>query len=148
MKLIYAIVLVLMILVSACAQQPAAQPAKTQPTVQPEAEAEPQPQPEAGAAAAAPEEEEKAPEAAAGDEVRILGVGKYDPAQVSISAGGSITFLNEGKLKSVITIKGKSGITNTPIVNPGEKYEQKFAEAGEYDVWAVSYGPGVKVNVK
>ena len=146
MKLFYAIVLVLMVLVSACAtveQPPVVTTPTVEPEVQPEAEA-----PETGAAVGVPVEEEKAPEAATGNEVKILGVGQYDPEEVTINAGGSITFFNEGKLKSVIAIKGTSGIINTPVVKPGDKYEQEFAQAGEYDVWAVAYGMGVKVTVK
>ncbi len=150
MRLFYAIVLVLMVLVSACAQQPAA-PQTVQPTApQPEPEAEPEAETidTGGAAVAVPEEVEETTAPATGDEVRMLGVGQYDPKEVTISAGGSITLFNEGKFKSVVTIKSKSGITNTPILNPGDKYEQEFAEAGEYDVWGVAYGPGVKVTVK
>jgi len=139
MKLFYVTVLILMVLVSACAQQ-AAPVVTPQPSEQPSAPEEEQPEAEPA---------ENIPTApATANEVKILGVGQYDPEEVTIKAGGSITFFNEGKFKSVITIKSKSGVTNTPIVNSGDKYEQEFAEAGEYDVWAVAYGPGVKVTVK
>lgn len=149
MKLFYAIVLVLMVLVSACAQQTA--PVVTpQQSEQPSAPVEEQPKSEPAQAESAKTEsvEAAATLPSTGNEVKILGVGQYDPEEVTIKAGGSITFFNEGKFKSVISVKGKSGIINTPVVKPGDKYEQEFAEAGEYDVWAVSYGPGIKVTVE
>ena len=86
-------------------------------------------------------EEEQAQETKS-NEARLLGAAKYDPLEVRISKGGTVTFFNEGKLKTVITIKGKGKVTNTPVVQPGDKYEQEFAEAGTYDYWGVSYGPG------
>jgi plastocyanin len=161
MKLFYGIVLVLMIFVSACAQQPAEQAPVTEPEQSVEAEVQPQPEAEAegtGAAVATSEVEktdvapmegdEETTTPATGNEVRMFGVGQYDPEEVTISVGGSVTFINEGNFKSVVTIKGDSGITNTPIIEPGDKYEQEFAEDGEYDAWAVAYGPGVKITVE
>lgn len=142
MKLFYGIILILMVFISACAQQeaaPEAPPVTTpEPSSEPVAPAEPD--------QVAPETEEVT--APSGGEVRMLGVGQYEPAEVTISAGGSVTFFNEGKIKTVMTIKGPSGVTNSPIVMPGEKYEQAFDEVGEYDAWAISYGPGVKVTVE
>ena len=143
MKVLYGLVLVLMIFVSACAQQtgPAAQPTPASnpaPVVQ-------EPVPESGTdgtgAAVAPQIEEKAPEVKS-NEVRLLGAGKYDPLEVKISKGGTVTFFNEGKLKTVITIKGKGKVINTPVVQPGDKFEQELIEAGTYEYWGVSYGPG------
>ncbi len=148
MKLFYAIVLVLMVLVSACAQQ-AAPVVTPQQGEQPSAPVKEQPKAEPAKTEPTKTEPSEAAVPSTGNEVKILGVGQYDPEEVTINAGGSITFFNEGKFKSVITIKSKSGIINTPVVKPGEKYVvQEFAKAGEYDVWAVSYGPGVKVTVE
>ncbi len=143
-KLVYAIMLVLMIFVSACAQQqeqPSAQPAAASnpaPIVQ-----EPAPEPETGGtgASVAPQAEEKAPEAKS-DEARLLGTGKYEPLEVKISKGGTVTFFNDGGIKTVITIKGKGKIINTQVIQPGGKYEQEFMEAGTYEYWGVAYGQG------
>ena len=76
------------------------------------------------------------------NEVRMLGVGKYEPLETSISRGSTITFFNDGKLKTVITIKGKGKTINTPVIQPGEKYEQEFTEIGRYEYWGVAYGSG------
>tara|TARA_Y100000031_G_scaffold10107_3_gene10959 strand:+ start:37498 stop:37944 length:447 start_codon:yes stop_codon:yes gene_type:complete len=145
MKIFYGLVLVLMLFMSACAQQPAAQP---EPQVQPEEEAAEEVVEEevVEETEAAAEEEVVTP--ATGNEVRILGVGQYDPEDVTISAGESITFFNEGNIRTVVTIKSSSGTTNTPLIDVGGKYEQEFSEAGEYDAWGVSYGPGVKITVE
>ena len=142
MKALYGLVLVLMIFVSACAQQePAAPPA---PASSPAPAQEPAPESETdgtGAAVAPQMEEEKAPETKS-NEVRLLGAGKYDPLEARISKGGTVTFFNEGKLKTVITIKGKGKVINTPVVQSGDRYEQEFMETGTYEYWGVSYGPG------
>ena len=144
MKALYGLVLVLMIFVSACAQQQTpAQPAADSGSMPvPDQENVPEAVVDSSGDAIAPQADEKAPEVKS-NEVRLLGAGKYEPLEVTISKGGSVTFFNEGKLKTVITIKGKDGKTiNTPIVQPGDKYEQAFAEAGTYEYWGVSYGPG------
>jgi len=141
MKLYYVITLILMIFVSACAQQPAEAPPVPQ-----AAPSEPAPAPEPAQVAPAPEVEEPA-DAPSGNEVRMLGVGQYDPEEVTISAGGTITFFNQGDTLTVLTIKGPSGTTTTPVIKAGDKYDAVFEEAGEYDAWGVSYGPGVKVIV-
>ena len=142
MKLYYAIVLVLIVFVSACTQQPA----ETQtPVVTPEPSPEPTLPEKTEVTVPESKEEVVAP---TGDEVRMLGVGQYDPEEVTISTGGTVTLFNDGGLKTVVSIKGPSGTTTTPIIEAGDKYEQEFAEAGEYDVWAVVYGLGIKVTVK
>jgi len=143
MKLYYGIALILMIFVSACAQQ-------VTPEAPPAAEAAPAaPAPAPEPAPVVPEPEVEAPVAApSGSEVRMLGVGQYDPEEVTISAGGTITFFNQGDILTVVTVKGPSGTTSTPVIKSGDKYEVVFEEAGEYDAWALSYGPGVKVTVK
>lgn len=141
MKALYGLVLVLMIFASACAQQePAAQPAAASKPA-PAQETAPEPETDGTGAAVAPQTEEKAPEVKS-NEVRLLGAGKYEPLEVAISKGGTVTFFNEGKLKTVISIKGNGKVVNTPVVQPGDKYEQEFMEAGIYEYWGVSYGPG------
>lgn len=145
MKALYGLVLVLMIFASACAQQqepPAAQPAADSGSMPvPDQENVPEAAVDSAGAAVAPQIEEKAPEVKS-NEVRLLGAGKYDPLEVRISKGGTITFFNEGKLKTVISIKGNGKVVNTPVVQSGDKYEQEFMEAGTYEYWGVSYGPG------
>ena len=141
MKLFCGIVLVMMVFVSACAQQPVAEP-EAQPTVQP-TEPEPVVEPETEVAVA-----EEAPEVTS-DEVRIL-KSSVEPMELTITSGSSVTFMNDGGITSVIVIK-KDGANykTTPLVDAGEKFEFEFAEPGEYTYWAVSYGPqGAKITVE
>lgn len=141
MKLFYAIALILMVLASACAQQ-AEQPAPIAgPMPVPTEEPVPETQAEE-TAVAAPQTEESKPAEAKSNEVRMLGIGKYEPLEAKISAGGTVTFLNEGNLKTVVTIKSKGKVITTPIIQPGNRYEQLFAEAGTYEFWGVAYGQG------
>src|SRR3989344_9511081 len=99
MKLFYAVIIWLMVLVSACAQQPspttqAVQPA--QPQVQPVEEQETEAAEEAKA--------EVAEEISAVNEVRILANGAFDPDALSIKAGDSVTWINTHSKDSVIII--------------------------------------------
>ena len=141
MKALYGLVLVLMIFASACAQQQQpAQPVEPNAMPVPGQEDVPEMTVESAGASAAPQMEEKTE--VKSNEVRLLGAGKYDPLEARISKGGTVTFFNDGKIKTVITIKGKGKTINTPVVQPGEKYEQELTEAGTYEYWGVSYGPG------
>lgn len=142
MKIFASLILTVMLLASACAQQ----------ATEKQPEDDMQMPIEENVPEAIVEETEEEPEAIdAGqdeasqeiksNEVRMLGVGKYDPLEVRISKGGTVTFFNDGNIKTVITIKGAKTI-NTPVVEPGKRYEQEFTEAGTYEYWGVAYGPG------
>ena len=141
MKIFYAIVLVLMVFVSACAQQPS-EPAP--PASAPSVEPEPEPEPEIVAAP-----EVVVPETTS-EEVRMVSNGGIEPLELTINAGSSVTWIYDAEIVSVLTIlkDGVSYITS-PVLKAGEKFEHEFTEAGEYTYWAVSYGPqGAKIIVE
>lgn len=141
MKLFYTIVLALMVLVSACAQQPAEQeaaPVETQPEVQPET--------------VAPVEapEEVAPESTSND-IRYVGAGGFDPAELTISAGSSVTWFNDDSRGMVIIVfKDGKSYENIPTINPGQQVEREFTEPGEYEYWwNIAYAAtGGKITVE
>ncbi len=140
MKLFYGIVLVLMVLVSACAQQAV----EEAPVTEPSAEAEVQPEADVEETVVDEEVAEVTSE-----EVRIL-KGSVEPMELAITAGSSVTFMNDGGIISVIVIqKDGAQYMNTPLVDAGEKFELKFTEPGEYTYFAVAYGPqGAKITVE
>ena len=134
MKLFYGFVLILMVFVSACAQQPAAEP-----------EAQPPAPAPSSTPKAAPEAEEKfkaegtgatvaAPEAASYD-IRYAGAGGFDPDELTIGAGSSVTFFNDDS-KTMVVIVFKDGRNfATPRIKSGQQAEVEFTEPGEYDFW-------------
>lgn len=135
MRLIYAIMLVFVLLASACAQQ-------TKPIENPmpdNAAEEPQEEPEQ-------EAEEQAPLSA--NEARIAGK-SIDPLEISIDAGDSVTWFNSlGKGTTLTIMKDGKHYMNSPIINQGEQWELEFTEAGEYEYWALAFGPqGAKIMV-
>jgi len=82
-------------------------------------------------------------------EVRIAG-DSVIPLVVTIEAGGSVTWNSElSKATSLVIWKEGKFFMNSPIMNPGEKWEQAFEEAGEYEYWPLAFGPqGAKVVVE
>ena len=150
MRLVYCAIILMMIFVSACAQQGNEQQPSTQgmPAYGSNGDGKEKAsdteaaEVKEGKNDTKPDNEENEYSGTKSNEVRMLGAGKYDPLETKISKGGTIAFFNDGKLKTVVTIEGKGKIINTPIIQPGEKYEQAFAESGTYEYWGVSYGPG------
>ena len=127
MKLIYGVFLVLMVFVSACAQQvaqPVAPPSEPEPVA---TAPEPEPEPEA---AVAPQVEETV------NEVRYVGSGAFEPKELTISAGSAVTWINsDSKAGEVLIFKdGRSFVSSRRLV-PDGKFEYEFTEAGVYDFW-------------
>tara|TARA_Y100000310_G_scaffold341089_1_gene439077 strand:+ start:16318 stop:16755 length:438 start_codon:yes stop_codon:yes gene_type:complete len=136
MKLFYGIVLALMVVLSACAQQtvqpaaePSAPPATAPVVVEPETEPE-----GTGDVVVEPE--------TTTNEVRALGSGAFEPAELTVSAGSSVTWMNDAGANMVVIIfkDGQTYMTSQKI-DSGEKFEHEFTEAGEYEYWQnVAYG--------
>ena len=125
MKYFYAIILGLMVLVSACAQQvQQAQPQTVQPTASAEDEVE-------------VEIEEEVVEAApSSSEIRVLNAGAFEPTEITINVGDSVTWINTDDKQAVIIIfKDGRTYTNSQKFNPGEQFEHEFTEAGSYQFW-------------
>jgi len=152
MKLFYAIVLVLMVLVSACAQQTVEQaPEQAAPAETVEQPAENVVEVVDDAAAA--EEEATAPEQLSptptANDVRILGKAGFEPAELTISVGSAVTWKNGDKKDLTLTImKGKKFFHNSPLIKAEEIFELEFTEAGTYEYWSVAYGVKAKVVVE
>src|SRR3989344_5718152 len=145
MKLFYGVILGLLVLASACAQQPqAVQPtqAEEQPAAEPQQEEASEPMDQADDAM------ENEAKAASGD-VRMVGKEGFDPMEVTINAGDSLTWVNDDKKALTLTIfkKGKWYL-NSNVIEPGQSFEQEFKEAGEYDYWTLAYGVKGKITVQ
>ena len=142
MKLFYGVILGLLVLASACAQQPQA----VQPT---QAEEQPAAEPQQEEASESMEQADDAMENAASSDVRIVGKEGFDPMEVTINAGDSLTWINDDKKELTLTIfkKGKWYL-NSNVIEPGQSFEQEFKEAGEYDYWTLAYGVKGKITVQ
>jgi len=129
MKYFYAIILGLMVLVSACAQEvQQVQPQSTQPSPQPAAPAEDEVEVEA--------EEEVVEAAPSTSEVRVLDAGAFEPTEMTINVGDSVTWINTDDIEAVLIIfKDGRTYTNSQKFNPGEQFEHEFMEAGSYQFW-------------
>ena len=136
MKLMYGIFLILMVFVSACAQQ-------TEPVAPPSAPAAPvapapQPEPAEGTGAAvAPQEK-----AETVNEIRYVGSGGFEPKELTISAGSAVTWINsDSKAGGLLIFKDGKSFTNSGRFAPDGKFEYEFTEAGVYDFWwNLAYG--------
>ena len=128
MKYFYAIIFGLMILVTACAQEvQQVQPQSTQPSPQP---AVPTEETEIEV------EEEVAEVAPSSSEVRVLTAGAFEPTELTINVGDSVTWINTDDKEAVIIIfKDGRTYTNSNKFKPGEQFENEFMEAGSYQYW-------------
>ena len=135
MRWLYGVFLVLMVFVSACAQQvaqPVAPPSAPEPVA-------PEPEPEAAegtGAAVAPQIEETV------NEIRYVGAGGFEPDELTISAGSAVTWINsDSKAGGLVIFKDGRSFTNSGRLAPDGKFEYEFTEAGVYDFWwNLAYG--------
>ena len=146
MKLFYGIILVLMVFISACAQQPAAEPDSDGEAVEADSDGEAaegndavadDSDAEANLEGEAEEEETEPEVTASGDsaDIRYVGAGGFDPDTLTVNAGSSVTFFN-GDSKPMVIIIFKDGRTfATPRLAPGQQSEVEFNDAGVYDYW-------------
>lgn len=146
MKLFSAVVILLMVLVSACSQQVQQQPQQQiqQPEIQPQQEEQKPAEIVQEAKGAAQDE------SISSNEVRILGKGGLEPLELKISLGNSVTWVNEDKKDIQFTVfKDGKFYLNSAIMKPGEKFEYEFKEKGNYEYWTLAYGPqGAKIVVE
>jgi plastocyanin len=167
MKLFYGIVLVLVVFVSACAQkqqdvQPIAQPTPEAPDT-PEMVAEDEAMEEGamekgdsmeGEAMDDVEAMEKDGDAMEGEsmkdkgstlsaaDIRILGKGGFEPSELAINAGESVTWINDDEKSFTMTIfKDGKWYMNSDVMQPGDLFEYEFGEEGTYEYWTLAYGP-------
>jgi len=130
MKLFYGIILVMMLFASACAQQtvqPATQPSEPD-TTEDAMEDKGTDTDGTGAVVVEPK--------TTSSEVRAMGAGVFEPSELTISAGSSVTWINNANKGLVVIIfKDGGSYTNSQTIKPGEKFEHEFTEAGEYEYW-------------
>ncbi|MEK6864271.1 MAG: cupredoxin family copper-binding protein [Nanoarchaeota archaeon] len=82
-----------------------------------------------------------AKEKAAGNVVTISGFA-FDPAEIKVNAGSSVTWINEDSAPHTI----KFDAFESEKLNSGDKYEHTFAAAGEY-AYVCSIHPSMKGKV-
>ena len=134
MKIIYGIFLILMVFVSACAQQPAKSTSVTEPEASVEADVPPEADVEGTGAAVAEPEEEIAETTS--NEIRYVGAGGFDSDGLTISTGSAVTWINDDEKKGAVVIfKDGRSYMNSNGLRAGEKFEVEFTEAGEYEFW-------------
>ena len=145
MKLFYAVIIVMVVFISACAQQTGEQP----PVVSPEPAVEEPEAPEPEIPVEVPEDEEEEVAPAVGGEVRILGKEGFEPMELTISAGSAVTWINDDSKDLIFTMfKDGKWYINSDVTKPGGKFENEFTEAGEYEYWTLAYGVKAKVIVE
>lgn len=148
MKIKYVIGLFLILLITACAQkQPTGQAVTvSEPTVEPTPAVQEivEETPEITEAEETPKEE-----VAQTNEIRIVGKAGFEPMELSIKAGGTITLINTDKVSLLITIyKNDKFFQNTPLIKKGDKYELTLKDSGNYEYWSVAYGVKGKITVE
>jgi len=145
MKVIYAIGLIVILFLSACAaSQQTAQPQQvTTPTEEPETQTEEPAEEEVEEEVV---EEETAP--AAGGDIVIQGKGIFDPEEFTTSVGSTVTFINN--IAKPITLQfwdGKRAF-KTDVLKSGETFEMTFDEEGAFQVKTLEFGDGTTITVE
>jgi len=138
MKYLAIILLIIAIMLSACAQQPAAEQRETPPAQAPQD-------------VPSPQEAKKPGEAMMKAEVNILGKDGFEPMDLTIDAGTTVVFISKLEKTDTLVFKmeGKANTENTDKIAAGGIYEKTFTEPGTYEYWAVGFGPkGAKIVVE
>jgi plastocyanin len=141
MKLFYGIILVLVVFVSACSQQAQIS--------EPEAMEKGEAMEKDGDAMEGEAMKDKGSTLSAAD-IRILGKGGFEPSELTINAGESVTWINDDEKTFTMTIfKDGKSYMNSNVLKPGDLFEQEFSEEGTYEYWTLAYGPqGAKIVVE
>ncbi len=84
-----------------------------------------------------------------GDEIRILGKGGFEPKELTVNTGSTITFFNDDEKKLTLTFfKDGKFHQNSDIIQPEGKFELTFGEEGSYEYWSVDYGVKASITVE
>lgn len=81
----------------------------------------------------------------------IIGRDGFEPEEISIEAGDSITWTNADIKLVVLTFQNlhnRYRMFTSSAIKRGQQWEYTFSEAGEYDYWTTAYGVKGKVLVK
>lgn len=149
MKFIYAFGLILMLFLSACAAPQEAEEVTTpEPANEVEDEPEVEDEVEDDEEELTVDDEEVLSPRTSGDDVRVLGKDGFDPEELSLGVGATVSWYNDDEKDIVLTFfkDGKFYLNSDKIKN-GERYEHTFEEAGEYKYWTLAYGVKSTITV-
>lgn len=147
----YLIGLFLVLLVAGCQQQAATTepPATTAPTGQAITE---QPSEPAETTEELPLTEEPLlgaqEEPATGSDVSILGKGGFDPEEVTVQKGATVTFTNNVDKLTTLNLWAGKRVIDTVIVKSGAVGEITFDTAGSFEVRTLEYVTSMSVIVE
>jgi len=69
-------------------------------------------------------------------DIQILDAGNFDPTEMTINSGSTVTWINSDSKEAVIIIfKDGKTFENSNKIKPGEFYELELTEAGSYQYW-------------
>ena len=137
-KVLYAIALILVLLVSACAAQTQKQPAADTQSAKQAPQQEVQPEKKEEVAASPPAEVPQEPVKLKVTEINLLKKG-VEPLELTVSAGTSVTWINNGGVSTLLNInKDNKFFMRSNLLKNGDKFEQELKEKGIYVFWGES----------
>ena len=145
-----AIGLIMLLVLSACAAT------QQTPVVQTTTETAEEPQEEESAIEVAEAEEAEAmpgetagKPAAKGGDINILGKDGFDPAELKISGGSAVRFVNNANKVILLTFfKDGKFYQNSPTMNAGESFDMEFSSKGSYQYWTIQFGVKATITVE
>lgn len=63
---------------------------------------------------------------------------EFQPQQITVKAGATVTWKNEGKMAHTVT--ADDGSFESPTLGAGKSFSQKFTEAGTYRYYCAFHG--------
>jgi len=151
MKITAAIGFILLLVLSACA---ATQQTQVVETAVAETAEEPQEEEpaievaEAEEAEAMPKQTTEKPAAKGGD-IIILGKDGFDPAELKISGGSVVRFVNNANKVIILTFfKDGKFYQNSPTIDAGESFDIEFSNKGSYQYWTIQFGVKATIAVE
>ena len=146
-KVLYAIALILVLLVSECAAQTQKQPAADTQSAKQAPQQEVQPEKKEEVAASPPAEVPQEPVKLKVTEINLLKKG-VEPLELTVSAGTSVTWINNGGVSTLLNInKDGKFFMRSNLLKNSDKFEQELKEKGAYAFWGESYGVQGKITV-
>ena len=133
--------LIVFAVIAGCSQTSTSGQPKSEPTATPaappttEPSAQPLPPPEVK------------PVIPSGADIQILGKGGFEPNEIKIAAGGTITWKVTDKSSHKLHENGVNGFTS-PVLKEGETFENTFKDAGTFEIIDVVFGKEMTIVVQ
>lgn len=140
MRIIIAFGLILVLFLSACAvsQQPVEQVTDPESSIEEQIEEQIE-----------EEIQVEEPKEVTSGEIRILGKGGFEPDELTVSEGSTLTWFNDDERSIVLSIfKDGKFYQNSGLIKAGERFELTLNETGSYEYWATAYGVKAKITVE